>query len=105
MGKRGLTILLFVYLALDFANPLMPGAVQFAGGFVEVVQADRARPEMIHVAADLAPASAPLPRPPAQVGPARRSTPDGSVPRNPVAPRVWRAPHASSDPPPALEDH
>jgi hypothetical protein len=33
--------LLLVYVTLDFANPLMPGAVSFAGGSIEVVQGDR----------------------------------------------------------------
>jgi hypothetical protein len=39
-----MSLLLLVYLTLDFANPLMPGAVQFEEGSVQVVQADRARP-------------------------------------------------------------
>lgn len=39
---RRVPALLLVYVTLDFANPLMPGAVRFEEGSVEVVQADRA---------------------------------------------------------------
>ena len=39
--RRCLPWLLLLYATLDFANPLMPGAVGFAGGSVEVVPADR----------------------------------------------------------------
>ncbi len=38
---RRLPLLLLLYVTLDFANPLMPGAVRFEAGAVEVVQADR----------------------------------------------------------------
>jgi hypothetical protein len=37
------SILVLVYVTLDFANPLMPGAVSFDRGSVEIVQGDRAR--------------------------------------------------------------
>jgi hypothetical protein len=36
-----LPLLVLLYVTLDFANPLMPGAVRFEGGRIEVVQADR----------------------------------------------------------------
>src|SRR5262245_59253547 len=36
-----LPALLLLYVSLDFANPLMPGAVRFEAGSIEVVQADR----------------------------------------------------------------
>jgi hypothetical protein len=39
--RRRLLLLLLLYVTLDFANPLMPGAVRFEGGSIEVVQADR----------------------------------------------------------------
>jgi hypothetical protein len=39
--RRRLPVLLLLYVALDFANPLMPGAVRFDAGSIEVVQADR----------------------------------------------------------------
>lgn len=32
-----------VYFAVDFANPLMPGAVWFEDGSVQIVEADRTR--------------------------------------------------------------
>jgi hypothetical protein len=38
---RHLPLLLLLYVTLDFANPLMPGAVSFVAGSIEVVQADR----------------------------------------------------------------
>jgi len=38
MGRR-LTLLLIVYVTLDFANPLMPGAVRFDAGGVGIVAA------------------------------------------------------------------
>jgi hypothetical protein len=49
MPARRLALLLVLYFALDFANPLMPGAVQFVDGSVEVVHADRIRPESVPV--------------------------------------------------------
>jgi hypothetical protein len=39
--RRRLLLLLLLYVTLDFANPLMPGAVRFESGSVQVVQADR----------------------------------------------------------------
>src|SRR5262245_17925383 len=39
--RQHLPLLLLLYLTLDFANPLMPGAVRFEAGSIEVVQADR----------------------------------------------------------------
>jgi hypothetical protein len=39
------SLLLLTYLFLDIANPMMPGAVQFVDGTIQVVQADRARPD------------------------------------------------------------
>jgi hypothetical protein len=35
--RRRLPLLVLLYATLDFANPLMPGAVRFEGGTVEVV--------------------------------------------------------------------
>lgn len=47
--RRQFFLLVLAYVTLDFANPLMPGAVTFSAGSAEVVQADRtarmARPE------------------------------------------------------------
>jgi hypothetical protein len=38
---RRIPLLVLLYMTLDFANPLMPGAVRFEAGAVESVQADR----------------------------------------------------------------
>jgi hypothetical protein len=38
---RRLLLLLLLYVAADFANPLMPGAVRFVAGEMDVVDADR----------------------------------------------------------------
>jgi hypothetical protein len=38
-----LSVLLILYVAADFANPLMPGAVTFLDGSVEAVHVERAR--------------------------------------------------------------
>jgi hypothetical protein len=80
---RRLPLLVLLYVGLDFANPLMPGAVRFEGGGVECVQADRvaraAAPALPGPAAlgidDPAPAEAvsrPPPPGPAVPRPARR---------------------------------
>jgi hypothetical protein len=46
---RRFLLLLLLYVAADFANPLMPGAVRFDAGEINVVQGDRSvrpvRPE------------------------------------------------------------
>ena len=101
MGRIQLLVLL--YVALDFANPLMPGAVRFESGSIESVQADRAGREA--VAATPAPSA---------LETADRLPPDPETrPRiaAPDRPRpewrdVRRSPpsHASSSPSPA-EDH
>lgn len=44
MSARRLVFVAFLlYLGLDLANPLVPGAVRFVSGVVESVEADRAR--------------------------------------------------------------
>ena len=40
--RRHVPLLLLLYVTLDFANPLMPGAVRFEAGSIEVVPGDRA---------------------------------------------------------------
>jgi hypothetical protein len=37
MPFRRLTLLVVVYVALDLANPMMPGAVQLVGGALETI--------------------------------------------------------------------
>jgi hypothetical protein len=44
MSARRLAFVAFlIYLGVDLANPLVPGAVRFVSGAVESVEADRAR--------------------------------------------------------------
>lgn len=40
-----LTLLLFLYVTADFANPLMPGAVTYPNGTIEAVHVERSRME------------------------------------------------------------
>jgi hypothetical protein len=40
---RWLPLILFLYVAADFANPLMPGAVSLEDGWVEAQRRDRPR--------------------------------------------------------------
>jgi hypothetical protein len=92
-----LPLLVLVYVTLDFANPLMPGAVRFEAGAVESVQADRVARSAIAVAPDpaalrtdgLLPPDAvlrpPLPAP-AMSHPARRETRRVSAPRSDPSP-------------------
>ena len=43
MRFRRVTLLVVIYLALDFANPMMPGAVQLVEGSIEMVAGCQAR--------------------------------------------------------------
>jgi hypothetical protein len=43
MTFNRLSILLILYVAADFANPLMPGAVSYPNGSVEAVHVERLR--------------------------------------------------------------
>ena len=43
MRFRRVTLLVAIYLVLDFANPMMPGAVQLVGGALETVAGCQAR--------------------------------------------------------------
>jgi hypothetical protein len=43
MRSRGVTLLVAIYLALDFANPMMPGAVQLVAGSIASVDGCQAR--------------------------------------------------------------
>jgi hypothetical protein len=43
MRFRQVTLVVAIYLALDFANPMIPGAVQLVGGFLETVAGCQAR--------------------------------------------------------------
>jgi hypothetical protein len=43
MRFRRVTLLVVIYLALDFANPMMPGAVHLVEGSIEMVAGCQAR--------------------------------------------------------------
>jgi hypothetical protein len=43
MTLNRLSVLLILYVAADFANPLMPGAVNYPNGSVEAVHVERSR--------------------------------------------------------------
>ena len=59
MLRRPLTVLLFVYIALELANPCMPGAVTFEGGAMHTAENSRCTIQA---------ASAPLPASASPVG-------------------------------------
>jgi hypothetical protein len=104
MDARRLALFLFVYVTLDFANPLMPGAVRLDGGSVDAVHAERARP--------LAP-SVPvafIPTPEIVVDgalhvQARRRPDPMSEPCTRTVTRTRHTPPSSSDPTGPSEDH
>jgi hypothetical protein len=76
MTLARLTLLLAVYVSLDFASPLLPGAVSFDDGlFVEAYRATPLRDALTATTPSLAPAPAGLVslRP---VRPVRRPAPD-----------------------------
>ena len=80
MRFRGLTLVVMVYLALDLANPMMPGAVQLVGTSLETIDGYQPR-------SDEASARA-LPSVPRHVGlvPPQRTPSLQATP--PIAPRV-----------------
>ena len=43
MTLKRLSVLLILYVAADFANPLMPGAVSYPSGSIEAVHVERSR--------------------------------------------------------------
>jgi hypothetical protein len=102
MGFGRLPVVLLLYVAVDFANPLMPGAVSFTDGSIEIVHAERAR------VGDL---PGQVPRAPALDGgdPVGRSwRPPHPIPIR-VAARRWLVPvrrgvPTRPDPPPPIED-
>jgi hypothetical protein len=61
--RRRLLVALLAYVVLDFANPMMAGAVQFADGLVQIVQGGLPRVERVAFAV-----AGPSSRPPIEVG-------------------------------------
>jgi hypothetical protein len=90
MPLRRVTLLVAIYMALDFANPMMPGAVQFAHGSLETVAGCQARGgEVPALAVTIAPRqlSLDLPRPEPTLRTRRRV-----VSASPPVPILFRAP-------------
>src|SRR5262245_17160333 len=93
MARRVLLVLLTLYLAADFADPLMPGIVQFIDGQL-VFGADLSTPEtvsfdepaLVDVHDELTPRREQLPRFASQVPPRHQFSP----------PRLVRAPDPDS---------
>jgi hypothetical protein len=101
--RRRVPLLVLLYVTLDFANPLMPGAVRFEAGAVESVQADR----VARSAATVMPAPAALRTedllPPDEA--LGVPVPAPAIPR-PVRRDVRRVGSPRSDPSPSpIEDH
>jgi hypothetical protein len=89
MRFRRVTLLVVIYLALDFANPMMPGAVQLVDGSLEMVVGCQARS-----AEDPAPAVTAPPRHLSTIVPQREPIlPAGRVACvSPPVPVLFRAP-------------
>jgi hypothetical protein len=104
MDPSRLAFLLLVYVTLDFANPLMPGAVHFEGGSVDAVQADRARPVTPAAPVSLQPSPEPVIDRVAYIRAPDRPSPIPE-PRRYAVTRIRRAPAPSADPPAGSEDH
>jgi hypothetical protein len=104
MRARRLAPLLILYVSLDFANPMMPGAVSFdPDDSVEAIRPDRSRVDGDAAPAPPGPAAERL-EPSRLVRLAARPAP-GIVPprRAPVLPRL--RPARSPDPAPGSDDH
>jgi hypothetical protein len=104
METRRVALLLLVYVTLDFANPLMPGAVRFDDGSVDVVHADRARPATPAPAVDLASSSEIVIDPRAHIRPPDRPN-SIAQPRHHAVTRIRRSPLSSSESSAVSEDH
>ncbi len=82
MIGKSLVLSLLVYVSLDFAAPLMPGAIYFEDGTLTVVPGDRCRADQSSLSIRPAPAT----RPPEPI-PTLLMT---SAPVAPLAPRTQR---------------
>lgn len=104
MGGRRLALFLLLYVALDFSNPHMPGAVNFdPADSVEGVHAERVRADRQEAASETPAALFPVaavehdrpPRPPVNAAPLTDREP----------PVVRRSPTRSPDPASPGDDH
>jgi hypothetical protein len=93
MRFRRLALLIGLYLALDFANPMMPGAVQLVDGSLQTVAGHQ-----IRSVEDPVPAASVLPRYLAIISPQPRLTLPAPriVSVAPPMPVLFRAPLESS---------
>ena len=103
MTLNRLSVLLILYVAADFANPLMPGAVSYPNGSVEAVHVERSRttdvlPGVPVVASFERIALTDLLRYPTRLTPSRPATGLRLIP-------VRRALLTRPDSPPSSEDH
>jgi hypothetical protein len=95
--------LLALYACLDFANPLMPGAVHFVHGVVTVVDGARPAPVKPLIALSTSPRE--------DIAPAGEQATDLRHAAGGIVPtRSWRSPprrptHRALEPPPVGEDH
>lgn len=103
MRRGRLALLVLLYVALDFANPLMPGAVRLVEGCVEAVQAERGRADSGPAQADR-PVTADRSDRVAVRSVAPRRLPRPAVPR-PAIVAVQRTPEPASDSAASSEDH
>jgi hypothetical protein len=101
MRLHRITLLVVIYITLDFANPLMPGTVQFLDGSLEADAGCYSRRVK-----DPAPATASLPRPLLTVALARKpALPVGQViSASPPKPFAFRAPVLSRSTPASSPD-
>jgi hypothetical protein len=98
---RVLAIVLAVYVGLDLANPLMPGAVRFVEGELQTVEGGRQRGDTVPAAAVVAAVHERLVAdPPRDVA---RSVPTARRPSWQPPPR--RPARIQSTPPSASDDH
>lgn len=103
MTARRFALLLVLYVSLDFANPLMPGAVWFLDGSVDMVHADRVRPESVPI--DAALADLPAHGQPDVLLQAPRLSRPVIHDRRQHRVSIRRLPHAPPDSSPSSEDH
>jgi hypothetical protein len=103
MAASRVSLLLLVYVTLDFANPLMPGAVSFDRGSVEVVQGDRARPTAV-VPVCIVPSPEPVFERLRDVRAVHRPAQTVHPSRDAVIP-IRHAPPSSPDPAVSPDDH
>ena len=102
MVRSRVSLLLLVYVTLDFANPLIPGAVSFDHGSLEIVEAAWERPSA--VVPDTVLPSEPALQRILDVQVVRGPSPAVDLRRTAVI-RVRRAPQPPSDLASSPEDH